>query len=45
MADTHNGTDKTWRVAFIGAGTIVQKGHIPGFRGVCRGWSRWRCAM
>jgi predicted dehydrogenase len=26
--------DKTWRVAFIGAGTIVQKGHIPGFRRV-----------
>ena len=26
--------NKSWRVAFIGAGTIVQKGHIPGFRRV-----------
>ena len=26
--------DRTWKVAFIGAGTIVQKGHIPGFRRV-----------
>ncbi|MCC6455680.1 MAG: Gfo/Idh/MocA family oxidoreductase [Caldilineaceae bacterium] len=25
-------TPKTWRVAFIGAGTIVQKGHIPSFQ-------------
>src|SRR5690606_16713943 len=23
---------KTWRVAFIGAGTIVQRGHIPSFQ-------------
>ena len=23
---------KTWRVAFIGAGTIVQRAHIPGFQ-------------
>ena len=34
MAASHDGTDKTWRVAFIGAGTVVQKGHIPGFRRV-----------
>ncbi len=25
-------TPKTWRVAFIGAGTIVQRGHIPSFQ-------------
>lgn len=25
-------SDRNWRVAFIGAGTVVQKGHIPGFR-------------
>ncbi|MCC9078409.1 Gfo/Idh/MocA family oxidoreductase [Litorilinea aerophila] len=25
-------TNKTWRVAFIGAGSIVQRGHIPAFQ-------------
>jgi predicted dehydrogenase len=25
-------TPKTWRVAFFGAGTIVQRGHIPSFQ-------------
>jgi predicted dehydrogenase len=25
-------TSKTWRVAFFGAGTIVQRGHIPAFQ-------------
>jgi predicted dehydrogenase len=25
-------TPKTWRVAFLGAGTIVQRGHIPSFQ-------------
>ena len=25
-------TNKTWRIAFIGAGTIVQRAHIPGFQ-------------
>jgi predicted dehydrogenase len=34
MAEDSNPTEKTWRVAFIGAGTIVQRGHIPGFRRV-----------
>jgi predicted dehydrogenase len=34
MANTRSSEDKVWRVAFIGAGTIVQKGHIPGFRRV-----------
>lgn len=27
-------TPKQWRVAFIGAGTVVQRAHIPGFRRV-----------
>src|SRR5688572_7138631 len=25
-------TPKTWRVAFIGAGAIIQRGHIPSFQ-------------
>lgn len=31
-AKTMSDLPKTWRVAFIGAGAIVQRGHIPSFR-------------